>query len=329
MNDSLATHADQFEGLEWRHVLAMLSVFRECDYTRTEHIRKQYSQHASCFRQTLAFMVCLRAVAERGGHLHPASMLRAKDEAAAGSWLSQRLFSTRNRYRTQIFRYLRQFRIVDGELTYRPSSATRHRQSHVRNLLMEMRVVRYDKERGCYHIAPAHLDLYVDAQDGAAKRTPAAVAADQRDRHTIGAAAEDAVLSYERKRVGNTYRDRVEHIALLNAAAGYDVRSVTLDESGIAKPRYIEVKAVSGASLQFHWTRNEVRMAELLAQWYYLYLLPVERGGRFALDQLQVVQDPHTVLLHSSTGWAVEPDVLRCSRRVQRPLDSGVSTDDH
>lgn len=126
-------------------------------------------------------------------------------------------------------------------------------------------------------------------------------------------------MSYERKRVGSKFSDRVVHVANLNAAAGYDVRSVTIDENDMAKPRYIEVKAVSGSSLQFHWTHNEVLTAKFLAQWYYLYLLPVKTGNRFELNQLKVVRDPYTTILHGSDVWAVEPDVLRCCLRSYRP----------
>ena len=193
---------------------------------------------------------------------------------------------------------------------------------------MEMGIVCHDTDRDCYRIAPQHLDLYVVAQDSVSKRAPATVAAVQRGRETLGTAAEEAIVSYERKRVGSMFADRVEHVALLNAAAGYDVRSVTVNENGMAEPRYIEVKAVSGSSLQFHWTRNEVVTAKLLAQWYYLYLLPVKAGCRFAMNQLDVIPNPYAAVLHASDTWAVEPDVLRCCLRQERTHNPGASADD-
>jgi len=306
----------------------MLSVLRECDYTKTEHIRRQYIQQASHFQETLAFMVSLRAVGQRQGHVRPASMLRASSEANGRSWLAERLFGTRNRYRTRIFHYLRKFHIGDGEPLYRPSPTLRQQQSHVRNFLMEMGIVGHDTDSDCYRIAPQHLDLYVLAQDSASKRAPATVAGAQVDREALGTAAEEEVVSHERKRVGRVYSDRVKHVALLNAAAGYDVRSVTINENGLAKPRYIEVKAVSGSSLQFYWTRNEVVTAKLLAQWYYLYLLPVKAGRRFATSQLEVIQDPYAAVLHASDAWAVEHDVLRCCLRKKRTESFGVSADE-
>ncbi len=328
MNDSSETPTDPFDGLEWRHVFAMLSVLRECDYTKTENIRKQYAQHASHFQETLAFMVCLRAVGEQEGYVRPSDMLRTSSEGDARSWLSQRLFATRNRYRTQILHYLRKFHIAEGEPMFLPSSASRHQLSHVRNFLMEMGIVRHDTDRDCYRIAPQHLDLYVVAQDSASKMAPATVATVQRSRETLGSAAEEAIVSYERKRVGSKFADRVEHVAQLNAAAGYDVLSVTVDENGMEKPRYIEVKAVSGSLLQFHWTRNEVVTAKLLERWYYLYLLPVKSGNHFAMNQLKVIRDPHAAVLRGSDVWAVEHDVLRCYLYQERAHNSGVLADD-
>ena len=214
MIDSSASRTDPFDGLEWRHVLAMLSVLHECDYTKTEHIKRRYAQHASHFQETLAFMVSLRAVREQEGYLRPSDMLRAGGEADARFWLAKRLFATRNRYRTQILKYLRKFHIADGEPLYRPSSASRHQQSHVRNCLMEMGIVCHDAERDCYRIAAQHLDLYIVAQDSGSKRAPATVAAVQRNRETLGTAAEEAIVCYERKRVGSRLADRVQHVGM-------------------------------------------------------------------------------------------------------------------
>jgi hypothetical protein len=327
MIDSSATRADPFDGLEWRHVLAMLTVLRECEYTKTEHIGRRYAQYASNFQKTLAFMVCLRAVFEKDGHVRPSDRLRVHDANDASLWLVDRLFATRNRYRTQIFRYLRRFQIIDGEPLYRPSSPSRHQQSHLRNCLMEMGIVCHDRDRDCYHIAPQHLDLYIVAQDSVSKRTPVTVAAAQHSRETLGTAAEEAVVLYERRRVGSRFAELVQHVALLNTAAGYDVRSVTVSSGGISTPRYIEVKAVSSASFQFYWTRNEVATAKHLAQWYYLYLLPVEAGRRFSMDHLEVIRDPHAAVLQASENWVIEPDVLRCCRRHERGHWPVVSAD--
>ena len=192
---------------------------------------------------------------------------------------------------------------------------------------MELGVVRHEAHRDCYNIAPEYLSLYVFAQDSANKQTPLMVGVINRARETLGLAAEKAIVSYERDRVGKTLENRVEHVALRNAAAGYDIRSVTVNENGAVVPRYIEVKAVSSSSLQFYWTRNEVLTAKHLADWYYLYLLPVKNNGSFAIDELEIITIPHYTVLHEPDIWEVEPDVLRCCLRQKRIRNPGVSTD--
>lgn len=307
--------ADRFDGIQWRQVLAMLSILRECDYTKVEYIRKRYARRASHFRETYAFMVCLRAVREIDGYVRPSDMVRDGDEEDASEWVTRRLFGTRNRYRTQILEYLRKFSIENGDPVYRPFPSSAHQKSHVRNCLMELGVLYRDADSACYRVSAQHIDLYVAAQDGVDKLAPSTVALAQRDRESLGTAAEEAILSYERKRVGSRFACRVQHVAIVNAAAGYDVRSVTINDNGMEEPRYIEVKAVSGSSLEFHWTRNEAATAKLLGQWYYLYLLPVTAGRGFAINELEIIPDPHASVLQAPDAWAVEPDVLRCHRR--------------
>ena len=276
MEESSADRLSAFEGLEWHHVVTMLSVLRKSEYTKKEHVKKRYNEYASRYKETIIFMICLRAVIERDGHVQASASLLAENEAEARSWLAGRLFSSPNRYRTEIFQYLRGFRIIDGEPTSHPPSVSRHHESHVRNFLMEMGVVRHDTRRDCYLIAPEYLVLYAFARDNANKQTPAMLANVNRARESLGLAAEKTVVLYERDRIGSILADGVEHVALRNSAAGYDIRSVTIDDDGTAVHRYIEVKAVSGSSLQFYWTRNEVITAKLLSEWYYLYLLPVK-----------------------------------------------------
>jgi hypothetical protein len=325
MKESLEAKNTAFEGLEWRHVLVLLSVLRSTGYTKKEYIRKLYNAHASHFEETLAFLTSLGAVMESEGHLHGSDVLKTVDESEASSWFINELFRSQNRYRTQIIQYLGQFHIVDGQPTYRPSSQSRHHESHTRNFLMEMNIVCHDAQRDHYFIAPEHLALYVFAQENANKQTPDMLMSVNRARDSLGLAAEREIFVFEKNRVGKMFSDRVEHVSLNNTAAGYDIRSVTVKKKGAVVPRYIEVKAVSSLSFQFHWTRNEVKMAELLGEWYYLYLLPVKANGRFAINELQIVSDPHTAILNNNRMWFVESDVLRCSLWQKRMKNTGES----
>ena len=70
-----------------------------------------------------------------------------------------------------------------------------------------------------------------------------------------------------------------------------------------------------------YWTGNEIDVAQGLRELYYLYLLPVRDGGRFEVDNLEVIRDPWWTVLGATSEWIVETEVVHCS------LGSGVRGD--
>ncbi len=113
--------------------------------------------------------------------------------------------------------------------------------------------------------------------------------------------------------MGPEFASKVNHTALKNAGAGYDIESVSVTASEEVTPRYIEVKAVSSGKPRFYWTSNEVSVAEALGSWYYLYLLPVGKKGAFSLEDLRIIQDPHSKVLGSASEWVTESDIVKCT----------------
>ena len=314
MSESL-TRNNVFQGLEWRNVLELLSILVESQYTKKEHIKRKYSSQASHFNETLAFAALLGAVREEDGFVQALTIFRNSDEDVIQAWFIERIFKRQNRYRTRIFRYLRLFYISDGQPAFSPPSESRHTDSHVRNILMEMGIVSYDAHKDTYQVSQAHLALYALAHDSVRKQKPEVLASTNRSKESLGLDAEKAALLFERDRIGSKLAGRVKHVAMQNASAGYDIRSVTVEENGTMVPRYIEVKAVSGSSLQFHWTRNEVRMAKQLADWYYLYLIPVNSDVHFIMNEIKIIANPYSTVLQTPDTWVVEPDVLLCCIR--------------
>jgi len=91
-----------------------------------------------------------------------------------------------------------------------------------------------------------------------------------------GEEAEKFVLSYEKKRLaGHSHLSNVEIISSYDVAAGYDIASYESDTS-TEIDRFIEVKSFS-SSLSFHWSRNEIDIARLRRDKYFLYLVDRNR----------------------------------------------------
>ena len=312
MSESSAPEPDVFDGLLWSGVWVLVCVVREADYRRTEHIRARYANRATGFDAAIGFLTELGALSVAEGCIRPHAAILSLDEGEMRRWLVERMLASAGRQRLRVFRYLRSFQVADGEPMHCPPETSRHLDSHVRNFLMGMDIVRRDAKRDCYMVAPEYLALYVAAQDSGRRIAPGAVVAARDTRESLGLRAERRVVSFERDRVGRALAGQVQHVALLNAAAGYDVRSFTTDNEETILPRYIEVKAVSSSSFQFYWSRNEVSVAKRLAEWYYLYLLPVTADGRFEVDTMRIIPDPHSAVLEGGETWALESDVVRC-----------------
>jgi len=88
----------------------------------------------------------------------------------------------------------------------------------------------------------------------------------------LGHAGELLVIEYEKKRLCDAGRNdlasKVEHIALSDSAAGYDILSFELDGS----ERFIEVKTTTGsASTPFYISENEVAVSRQLLERFWLY----------------------------------------------------------
>ena len=131
-------------------------------------------------------------------------------------------------------------------------------------------------------------------------------------RDELGRAAEEAVVRFEKRRLGAKLASQIEHVAAKNVAAGYDVKSLTVLEGAHLVSRYIEVKAVPVGSFRFFWSQNEVEVARVLREYYYLYLLPVSAGGTVDLPNMKMIPDPHAAVLADRTEWLCEANVLEC-----------------
>ncbi|MGE6115863.1 DUF3427 domain-containing protein [Aeromonas salmonicida] len=96
-------------------------------------------------------------------------------------------------------------------------------------------------------------------------------AREQRNRD-LGLAGELLVMAHEQKWLRDAGRNdlaaRVEHVALSDSAAGYDILSFELDGG----ERFIEVKTTTGpASTSFYISENEVNVSRQLQELYWLY----------------------------------------------------------
>lgn len=126
--------------------------------------------------------------------------------------------------------------------------------------------------------------------------------------HAYGEEAEKYVLNFENQRLGN--KQNIDWVAEYWANAGYDIASYDSIESE-KQNRFIEVKSYSG-SPNFFWSRNEIEVARLKKEKYFLYLVDRNKKG-FKNYMPMIIQNPYQSVLKNNT-WSKRAEKYFVSR---------------
>lgn len=115
-----------------------------------------------------------------------------------------------------------------------------------------------------------------------------------------GEKAELFVVEYEKKRLGFSLGKKVKRISEIDVTAGYDI--VSFDTNLSQEPdRFIEVKAISNKG--FFWTRNEIEIAKLKGNNYYLYLIDLNKISQTCYLP-QIIKNPVVNIMESEEWFA-------------------------
>jgi hypothetical protein len=122
--------------------------------------------------------------------------------------------------------------------------------------------------------------------------TPEAFEKSEAEKKEISKIAEEHVLQSERERLNSMgaikQAQQIDHIAIRNVAAGYDIASFN-GKNSENKDRFIEVKAGKSTPIRFFISRNELETAKRLRAQYYIYYVCVKDKTP---KDIYVFQDP-------------------------------------
>ena len=136
------------------------------------------------------------------------------------------------------------------------------------------------ENRGVLKMSPRYLELLETIVNSTVNViTPEAFQRSQIEIMESSKIAEEYVLQSEknRLRIANA-EDKskiIDHVALRNVAAGYDIASFN-GEASSNYDRFIEVKAGKSTSINFFFSRNEFEVARRLKTQYYIYYVGVK-----------------------------------------------------
>ena len=305
-----------YAGLRFRNISVLLGILRKLALMSPDYVKQRFLETATNFDVTLDFLEKSGLVMQTAGRvgLRPSLpiVLDVGDNAFPRQLLSV-IAGQDSVYRSELWEYLRRFAVEADTAVHRPLVEQRSSESAIRNFLMELGLVTHDKANDLYALSRDTLAVYAQSICSSAEVTPACFAARQRGKEDVGLVAELAVFADELRRVGSEFANQVEHTALSNVAAGFDIRSVSFCEDRTAVPRFIEVKAVPSITYRFYWSANERNVARAFGAWYYLYLVPITMGGVPCILDMRIVPNPFSAILSGDSEWAVESDVLECS----------------
>ena len=119
-----------------------------------------------------------------------------------------------------------------------------------------------------------------------------------------GAKAEAFVLEYEHTRLqGSSVVQKVKQISEIDVTAGYDIISFA-DCTSTEYDRFIEVKSFKG-SPHFYWSKNEMEVATLYGDKYYIYLVDIDELSTPGYCP-QIIRNPGKIVVESD-GWILQP----------------------
>jgi hypothetical protein len=319
MSDSSPT--DPLACVTPRQILTLLDLLRGSDWRQRDFVESRYRAVARNFDVTLAFLERLQWLRIKATRIEPMSDRLAmvfESPATSAIRLLDALLECPGAHRPQLVSFLNRFELQDGALACALHGEASLAAAAARDFLMDLGAVARDADSKNYVLDQAFVGAFLEART---LRAPSSIKAEelQDRREDLGLRAERAVLDFERNRVGPDWAGCVRHVSRDRPFACYDVLSVTIERLATI-PRYIEVKAVSPDSPEFHWSTAEIEASQVLRDRYFLYLVPVAGPDEFDLARLTIISDPFVSIYQSDVQWTKQPTHFLC--RPARPTTS-------
>jgi hypothetical protein len=195
------------------------------------------------------------------------------------------------------------------------NSAFTFKFSNFKQLLIDFDVIRIHptKEIKKYILNPRYKKLFDKCILPEIKKRKIGIEELKKDleqKQIYGEEAELFVLAYERKRLNN--KVGIDWVAEYSVAEGYDILSFNTEKS-ISNDRCIEVKSYSN-NPYFFWTRNEMDVARIKSDEYFLYLINRDELGNENYEPL-IIQNPYLIVLNG-IEWIKEIEKYRIELSV-------------
>ena len=181
--------------------------------------------------------------------------------------------------------------------------------SQFRNLLIDLELLIYDTIISNQFLINNYYKPWfieeiiplLDNQNASRKISLSKLKEKQKQNDLLGAEAESFVYSFEKRRLAGHIRfNDIQIISEDWSNAGYDIQSFN-DNKSIIIDRFIEVKSFKG-NPYFYWSNNEIEVAKIKQDDYFLYLIDREKIRKDDYSPL-IIQNPYLNVLQSD-DWS-------------------------
>lgn len=286
-----------FEKIDYKYLSDLYEICKRIKLT--ELVKIEYSKKNKFLRENLNFLIDINFLRINGNNI----LIEDVNENEFDKSLFEKI-SKRSDYGQCLKEYLLNFTDKDGLYIFEPESIYNNLSSDLRNFLISSKKIDY--KNGSYIILDNSLLEFIKNKEF----SPSELEKILRDKKQLGDDAERLIFKKEQEKVTQIDSSlKIDHVALRDVAAGYDIQSFDKRDNKIEKI-YIEVKAVSKSNYKFHLSVQEKQTANKLKDKYFIYLLPVDRSNsdNFDYDQLLKINNIDKSIFQNKLEWKVESD---------------------
>ena len=282
-----------FENISYQNLFKLFSLTKE-GFKNTSDIKLNYLRDHNFIQENLNFLIEIEIF-----KLEKGKIFLETDSSEFKSLLIKKIFQ-KNAYFLLLKEYLNNFELDNNnQYSFEPTLDYNLTTSDLRNFLISCDLVKNKDKK--YFLLDENILLKFKRK----KISPADLKKIMYEKEKIGLAAEEFIFKKEIEKVKEINKKlNVEHIALTDVAAGYDILSYDDKEEKI----FIEVKAISSSNFKFYLTSNELNISNILKNKYFLYLLPKDLSdpNQFDYDNLLKINDIDKNIFKNKKEWQIE-----------------------
>ncbi len=283
---------EAFEKVSYPNLLVLYSLAKE-GFENLSDIKLNYSRFNNDILENLNFLIEIKIF-----NLKNEKIFLEKDEGDFKRLLIDNIVRQNSLFIT-IKGYLQNYTLDDtNKYSFEPSNEYNLNTSDLRNFLISANYIKNENDK--YYI----IDEYILKSFENKKISPLELKQILEDKEKIGMAAEQVVFQNEVEKVKNININlKVDHVALRDVSAGYDILSYNVKKEKI----FIEVKAVSSSNYKFYLSSNELNASKIYKDNYYLYLLPRDLSDpqKFNYKQIKIINNIHQNIFNNH-DWIIE-----------------------